>query len=169
MKLINLPFIASQAIKNEQENIAFRQFLKCQNGDIVDEVLAPIAQKYTTQINCTQCGNCCKNIMITADITEVTTIANKLQIPLSQCKTQYFEASSQSDTLMINAVPCHFLTNNTCSIYTSRPSACASFPHLHLSGFTRRLFSMLSGYGICPQIYHSIEALKQHFSFVYKA
>jgi uncharacterized protein len=165
MNLIDLPFIAKQAAEKEEENMAFRQFLKQKSSEEVDEKILPIGAHFTAAIDCTLCGNCCKNIMISVDDAEVKKIATALKQDVQVCKQKYFESSTESDAILINAIPCHFLANDKCTVYESRPSACASFPHVHLPSFTSRLYSMLDGYGICPIIYHSMEALKEVYNF----
>jgi uncharacterized protein len=165
MELINLPYIAAQAQEKLDENYAFRVFLKQLDPNEVDENLKPIADKYLSEIDCTQCGNCCKKIMITLNHAEMEKIAIAINKPIEQCKNDYFETSTLSDTVIMSAMPCHFLSQNKCTVYEHRPSACASFPHLNLPNFTTRLLSMISGYGLCPQIYHSLEALKMHYNF----
>jgi uncharacterized protein len=165
MSLINLPFIAQEAINKEEENIQFRYFLKSLSSEVIDEKMEPIGKHFTKAIDCTACGNCCKNIMISADSQEILKISNALQMEFDVCKKKYFESSTESDNHLINAIPCHFLKDDKCTVYENRPSACASFPHIDLPNFTSRLFSMLSGYGICPIIYHSMEALKNELVF----
>jgi uncharacterized protein len=164
--MINLPFIAQEAIDKEEENMAFRTFLKGKDSKKVDEKMLPIGAYFTEKIDCTVCGNCCKNIMISVDDAEVKKIATALQQNFTTCKNKYFDSSNDSDTILINAIPCHFLKEKKCTIYESRPSACASFPHVHLPNFTGRLYSMLDGYGVCPIIYHSMEALKKEYNFL---
>ncbi len=164
--MINLPFIAQEAIDKDDENYNFRIFLKQKDPKMVDRKMQPIGKYFTEKIDCTACGNCCKNIMISVDEGEVKKIANALQEDFSSCKNKYFEHSNDSDAILINAIPCHFLKENKCTVYENRPSACASFPHVHLPNFTSRLFSMLDGYGICPIIYHSMEALKKELKFL---
>lgn len=164
--MINLPFIAQEATEKEEENMRFRTYLKNKDANKVDKKLAPIAKYFTENIDCTACGNCCKNIMISVDDNEVRNIATALQQDFTTCKNKYFDSSTESDSILINAIPCHFLKENKCTVYENRPSACASFPHVHLPHFTSRLYSMLDGYGICPIIYHSMEALKKEYNFL---
>ena len=164
-KLINLPFIAKQAIDKEDENYTFRIFLKNKSTYEVDKKIKPIADYYTKEIDCTACGNCCNKIMISVDNTEIKNLAKALNEDFTTCKNKYFEHSNDSDAIMINAIPCHFLKDKKCSVYESRPSACDSFPHVHLPQFTSRLYSMIDGYGVCPIIYHSMEALKREYNF----
>jgi uncharacterized protein len=164
--MINLPFIAQEAIDKEEENMAFRTFLKMQDSKEVDKKILPIGKYFTEKIDCTACGNCCKNIMISVDNEEVKKIATALNQEVDTCKKNYFDFSNDSDNILINAIPCHFLKEKKCTIYESRPSTCASFPHVHLPNFTSRLFSMIDGYRVCPIIYHSMEALKKEYNFL---
>lgn len=58
----NLKKIAQLAEEKEEENFEFRSFLKetaISEGKI-DKIVQNLYKKYSTLIDCTKCGNCCK-------------------------------------------------------------------------------------------------------------
>jgi Fe-S-cluster containining protein len=73
----------------------------------------------------------------------------------------FLHSSGSNGITLINEMPCPMLSHNKCTVYAARPSGCASFPHLHEPGISRRLFFVMNHYGICPIVYHVVEALKQ--------
>ncbi|MFX8453544.1 hypothetical protein ABTL48_21355, partial [Acinetobacter baumannii] len=56
--------IAHHAALHEVENIAFQAFLRAQSTEKIDEHIFALNAEITPKIDCTQCGNCCKTLMI---------------------------------------------------------------------------------------------------------
>ena len=44
-----------------EENFRFRKFLKGQNARKIDLVVHKLNEEISIKIDCTACGNCCKN------------------------------------------------------------------------------------------------------------
>lgn len=148
----------------EQENEAFRGFLKAQDPAEVDLRVFRIQEQVTAQTDCTACGNCCRTLMINVEPEELEPISNRLQMSVSEIKSRFIEESSQGQ-LIINTIPCHFLEDSKCTVYESRFTECREFPHLHKKGFTNRLFGIFMHYERCAIISGTIERLKQEYSF----
>jgi Fe-S-cluster containining protein len=93
--------------------------------------------------------------------------ADQLSIHLNQPRayfdTKYLEKGSSM--MVINAIPCHFLNDNKCTIYDYRFAGCREFPALHLPHFSKRLFTTFMHYNRCPIIYNVIEQLKTNTGF----
>ncbi|MFK5088425.1 YkgJ family cysteine cluster protein, partial [Klebsiella pneumoniae] len=68
--------------------------------------------------------------------------------------------------MVINKVPCHFLSDNQCTVYEHRFAGCREFPALHLPKFFKRLFTVFMHYERCPIIFNVVEALKQKTKFI---
>jgi uncharacterized protein len=166
MSYINLPFIAAEAIAKEDENFAFRAYLKSKDDEEVDKLTQPLGSKYTKAIDCTQCGNCCKTYMVSVDDNDIEKLAKGLQISIADCKAQYIEGSNETGDYFMNSIPCKLLKNNKCTVYEHRPVTCAEFPHVHKPFFTSRLLQMISNYGVCPIVYHVMEDLKKQYAFI---
>ena len=152
-------FIKKEAATNEEENDAFRVYLKGIESDELDKKVHQINEVVTPQIDCTQCGACCRQLMINVTEKERVAVANHFQISPSVFKERYLEESMQGK-LIINTIPCHFLKDSKCNIYENRFTECRAFPHLHENNFKRRLFGTLVHYAMCPIIYNVIEQLK---------
>jgi Fe-S-cluster containining protein len=148
-------------IANEKqfENDHFQSFLKHQNEKEIDSHIQELNDSITPKIDCTNCGNCCKSLMIHITSEETVQLSDHLNISVDQVKEQYIEQSGQGQ-MILNTVPCHFLTNTSCSIYEHRFTECREFPHLHKPHFIRRLFSTMRYYEICPIIFNVVEQLK---------
>ncbi|GAA0551393.1 YkgJ family cysteine cluster protein [Chitinophaga japonensis] len=163
--ITQLDVIALEAQEKEAENQAFRTFLRSQEPAGIDRLVQDLDAAITPQIDCTRCGNCCRSLMVNITPEEVTRLAAYLNRPEADVMEQYVETGANNSHMVMNAIPCHFLTNNCCSIYEQRFAECREFPGLHQPGFTDRLFAMLMHYGRCPIIYNVLEAMKKRLAF----
>src|SRR6185369_3836565 len=102
--------------------------------------------------------------MINVTPGEVDVLAEAMQMSPAAIKEKYIEESQQGKLIM-NAIPCNFLSGKKCSVYEHRFRECRDFPHLHKPGFLQRLPGTLMHYGRCPIIYNVIEALKENTTY----
>jgi Fe-S-cluster containining protein len=160
----NLTTILALAAERENENDDFRAFLKKQDSKKIDDLVHAITAAITPKIDCTECGNCCKTLMINITPEESERLASHLAMPLPDLKAKYIEESLQGKMIM-NTIPCHFLGGTKCTIYEERFTECRDFPHLHKDNFTDRLFGTLMYYAMCPIIYNVVEELKVQVEF----
>ncbi|MDE3236817.1 MAG: YkgJ family cysteine cluster protein [Bacteroidota bacterium] len=151
--------MAALAGEREEENERFNTFLKNQPQDTIDEWVTNLNRTVETQIDCTNCGNCCKSLMINVTETEANSLAEHFQQSRNDFDAQHIEKGSNG-LMIMNTIPCHFLTDNKCTVYTHRFAGCREFPGLHLPGFTKRLFSVFMHYDRCPIIFNVVEELK---------
>lgn len=162
--LTDLKTIARIAAEKEDENDDFRRFLKQQDGEEIDTIVHRINEVVTAQIDCTQCGNCCKSLMINVTTEESVLLADHLRMDVEAVKKKYLEESHEGK-MIISAMPCHFLGGSVCTIYENRFNECREFPHLHKKSFTTRLFGTLMNYAICPIIFNVVENLKVELDY----
>jgi len=101
--------------------------------------------------------------MVNIDDTEATNLAAHLQMSREQFDDKYLEKGSSM--MILNAIPCHFLADNKCTVYEYRLAGCKEFPALHLPGFKNRLFTTFMHYDRCPIIFNVVEALKDELAF----
>jgi uncharacterized protein len=160
----NLLTIAEKSIKNVAENRAFVEHLQQLNALEIDDAVYELEQKIAPQIDCTQCGNCCKTLMINVEEREANIAAQHLNISRAKFDDAYIE-KSLSGKMLISKIPCHFLEDNKCTIYLSRFAGCKEFPALHLPHIQKRLFTIFMHYGRCPIIFNVMEALKKEVRF----
>lgn len=160
----DLGTIAAVAAGHEAENEAFLYFLKERDQAQTDTVVHELNGLISPQIDCTACGNCCSSLMINVTEPETHRCSKHLDIPVNDFIDKYIEVS-QGGQMIINTIPCHFLTNTRCSIYENRFTECRDFPHLHKPGFTARFFSTMMYYSMCPIIFNVVENLKINLGF----
>ena len=156
--------IASYASTREEENDAFRSFIRNRDEKIIDELVFKLNSVIEKKIDCTSCGACCKGLMINVTRKEAENTAQQLEMSDEDFKKKYIE-ESLFGKYIINTIPCHFLNEKKCTIYENRFNECREFPHLHKPNFKDRLFGTLIHYSICPIIYNVVEQLKIETKF----
>ncbi len=160
----DLQLIAHLADQREEENDHFKSFLANQDPVGIDLRVFALQAAITPQIDCRQCGNCCKTLMIEVTQPEAEQVAQLLGVESDQFVSENLEKGI-GQRMIMNTMPCRFLEELSCTIYTDRFAGCREFPALHLPGFTARYFTTRMHYGRCPIIFNVLEALKKELSF----
>ncbi len=102
--------------------------------------------------------------MVLISDTEADTLSAHLHQSRELFDEQYLEKGSNG-LMIMNRMPCHFLSDNKCTVYAYRFEGCKEFPALHLPNFKRRLFTTFMHYERCPIIFNVVEELKNQMSF----
>lgn len=151
--------IKKLAKEKEDENWSFRTFLKSYNINNLDSIVHKLFKQFSETIDCTTCGNCCKEIKPSVKKTDIEKLSKSLNITPDKFITNYVEKDEDGDNVL-KQTPCPFLSENKCTQYVSRPVDCASYPHLHKKDFVSRLVGVVNNYSICPIVFNVYEALK---------
>jgi Fe-S-cluster containining protein len=162
--ITDLEYIKTKAIELEAENIQFQDFLRNLDSLSLDKAVFELSEAISPKIQCTDCGNCCKSLMVNIDEEE----ANNLSAHLGQTRAEFDEKyldKGESGRMVVNAIPCHFLVGNSCSVYEYRFAGCKEFPAFHVPDFNKRLFTTYMHYDRCPIIFNVIETLKTDTGF----
>ena len=149
---------------NHDENFDFRSWLKMQDTDKVDKIVHQLNQKYSAQIDCTTCANCCFVLKTLVTKKDIKKLALSLKIAENEFRKEYVETNREGD-MMLKELPCSFLENKKCTVYPYRPHDCRSYPHLHKREFTHRLFGVIENYSVCPIVFNVYEELKVRLGF----
>jgi hypothetical protein len=152
------------AVAKTKENEHFSSFIQKQDSKQIDNLVQEINKNITALIDCTQCGNCCKTLMINISEEEANVLSDHLQQNRQAFDSKYVEKGSNGMMIM-NQMPCHFLAENKCTVYEHRFAGCREFPAMHLPHFTNRLFTTFMHYDRCPIIFNVIENLKTQLNF----
>jgi Fe-S-cluster containining protein len=146
------------------ENDRFRVFVQERNNEQIDSMVSQLNEAISPRINCTSCGNCCKSLMVLISEEEANNLSAHLRQPRASFDEQYLEKGSNG-LMIMNRMPCHFLSDNKCTVYEHRFEGCKEFPALHLPNFKKRLFTTFMHYERCPIIFNVVEELKNQMSF----
>jgi uncharacterized protein len=160
----DLKVIERLSKKNDKQNWAFRSFLKMLDMDDseLDSIVHEVNEKVSKQIDCTECGNCCKVIKPGFKNSDLLNFKNQMKTSLPLFKEKFMvEDREEPGSYVFKTLPCKFLEDNKCKNYESRPENCKSFPHLHKDEFRTRLWGVVENISICPIVFNVYEILKQ--------
>ncbi len=154
--------IQDLAKERESENWEFRTFLKGYAGKNLDSMVHTLFRLFSESIDCTTCGNCCKDIKPVLGKNDIKALSEALCISPTRFKKEYMQKDKEGENVF-KSLPCPFLSDNKCLHYEARPADCKSFPHIHKKHFTSRLIGVVQNYSICPIIFNVYEELKDSF------
>ncbi|MBS1797242.1 MAG: YkgJ family cysteine cluster protein [Acidobacteria bacterium] len=148
------------AARMEDETYNFLTRLKqYRDSDRIDRIAGEVHREVFSQIDCTDCGHCCRTVRPEVDQTDIARIAAFLGISAPEFTEKYLR-SGDRDELEMKSLPCPFLVGNECSIYDVRPALCREYPHTDKPEFTTRRFTHIANTQVCPAVYHIIQKLK---------
>ncbi|MCA9923653.1 MAG: YkgJ family cysteine cluster protein [Anaerolineales bacterium] len=160
----DLKYIEKMGEVRDEENWAFRTFLKQIDlgTDELDVIVHQITTEVTSQIDCTTCGNCCKQIRPVLDEDDSSEFALGLKMAAPEFEGKYLKPhEDEVSKYVFKEMPCPFLKDKRCMNYEYRPQDCRSYPHLHKDRFVSRLWGVLANYSICPIVFNVYERLKR--------
>jgi Fe-S-cluster containining protein len=129
----------------------------------LDSIVHRLFELVSIEIDCTICGNCCKEVSPALDQEDIEILARGLGTSIDQFRQQFLVENDKdfSEGFIFNKKPCPFLKENLCSHYELRPEDCRSFPHLHKEEFVSRLINVIQNYAVCPIVFNVYERLKK--------
>ena len=155
------------AAQKEDDNWKFRCFLK-RRCDLPSEEIDALFQRFsedvTREIDCTECANCCRKVSPLLNSKDVETLAALLGLSRGVFCEKYLVESEEDDGFHFKILPCPFLKGNFCTVYSSRPHDCRSYPHLHKKDRVFSMNAILSNCSVCPIVYNVYELLKEELS-----
>jgi Fe-S-cluster containining protein len=160
----DLALISAKSKEKTEENDQFSYYLKNSQIEGLDQKVFELNRNISATVDCQQCGNCCKTLMIVVSEVEADHVSSVLGKNRQHFDQQYLEKGSNG-LMIMNTMPCHFLKENSCTIYSNRFEGCHEFPALHLPDFQKRIFTHLMHYERCPIIFNVIEQLKIDLNF----
>lgn len=162
--IVDLDQIQVLAPQKTIENEAFQSFLRETDSESVDKMAFQLSETISPTIKCTDCGNCCKSLMVNIDEAEANRLTQYLQMDRVVFDEKYIQ-KGESGRMILNTIPCPFLENNACTVYSHRFAGCKEFPAFHVPQLNKRLFTTFMHYERCPIIFNVIEALKINTGF----
>lgn len=162
---IDLAKIERLAIQRENENFAFRMFLKSFDDKEVDKIVHRLHRIVTRQIDCLACGNCCNSLVPRVKEEEINYLASLDNVSVEDFICDHIEEDKYEGSLFLKATPCRYLNGKACTIYENRPKECREYPYTHRRGFVFRSLSMITNYAICPIVFNIMENLKVELEF----
>jgi Fe-S-cluster containining protein len=153
------------AVKKEKQIVQFFTFLKNRQPKDIDVQVKLFHDEAFEQIDCLECGNCCKTLgpMITQK--DVEEAAKALKMKPSAFMETYLKTDEDND-LVFKEMPCPLLmADNHCSIYGRHPKACREYPHTDKPKFLNRRYITMKNAETCPAVAKIVDLLMEHYRF----
>lgn len=139
----------------------FKQLRKIKPAEL-DKRFTDLHEKYSGQIDCLQCANCCRGTGPLLRERDIVRLARILGMKSKDFSEKYLKMDEEGD-MIFQELPCPFLNaENYCIVYEDRPRACREYPHLDRHNIRKYLKPTLENYRICPIVYKAIEELKKN-------
>lgn len=157
--LTDLKKIETLSLRNADKNAQFAQVLKSKDPARMDVLVKAVSAQVASKVDCTQCANCCRSLIIAPDYPDISRLACATGMTTQDFKRAYMRRDFEGDMVM-KQKPCPFLKNNRCSVYEDRPKLCRRYPYLDEAGFVENLNRVLRNLSVCPIAYNTFESLK---------
>jgi len=157
---ISLSELKSRALDLKPDTKAFFAKLRKRKPRNLDKIMQELHLEVFAEIDCLDCGNCCKSISPTLYDKDVERLAKHLKMKPSQFVDKYLYVDDDGD-YVFQHTPCPFLMpDNYCMVYDMRPKACREYPHLDRKRFYQILNLTLKNTEVCPAVFDAVEKLK---------
>ncbi|WMB28465.1 YkgJ family cysteine cluster protein [Streptococcus didelphis] len=145
------------ALSKQAEHRKFLTQLKKKPPKHLDKLVQEIHEEVFSEIDCTQCANCCRSLGPLFTEADIQRIAKHFRMKLSAFEDIYLKVDEDKDKVF-KSMPCPFLgEDNLCSIYEERPKACREFPHTDRKKIYQINAITLKNTLICPSAYLFVE------------
>lgn len=169
-KMIAPEKVRAEAKKKENENMAFRTFLKGHADEkILDQQFAELHEALFANYECDRCRNCCKLYHGAIPQEELAKDAAYLGMPQERFMAQYLQKESAEEGYLTKHKPCDFLEpDGSCKLGEHKPKSCADYPYTNKPERLWSLYSVLDAVEVCPVAFEIFEELKQEYGFRYR-
>jgi Fe-S-cluster containining protein len=126
--------------------------LKSLKPAILDKYFHTFHEEVFAEINCMDCGACCKTISPAMRDVDLLRMAKPLKMKPSEIFETYMKKDDEGD-YVFRSSPCPFLgSDNACSIYDYRPRACREYPHTDRTQMHQILELTFKNASVCPAV-----------------
>ncbi len=159
-----IDIISSLAEPHWADNWNFRAYLQQKVSPTeIDRAAQALAQDVSAKIDCTACGNCCREIFPHFRPGDVSRLAAGLG--QSEQALRSTMRTEGVDTTVFCVSPCPMLKNSSCTVYEHRPDDCREYPHMHKPDFLGGSIGAIENYGTCPIVFNVYGQLKKTFHY----
>ena len=153
--------MAEWAANRAKDFAANRNFLKRYKSKIDLRQIQSAHNEVFADIDCLQCGNCCKTahpIFTQTDLKRAAQFLGKREAAFEQ---EFLQTDAENDRVP-NRIPCPLLcADNTCQVYEARPKSCRGFPHTDTKEGWERAELLAKNTLTCPAAFHIVHRLRR--------
>jgi Fe-S-cluster containining protein len=157
---MNISNLQKTALKKTPEWKTFFAKNKQRLTKMDREILA-LHEETTKEIDCLECGNCCRTLGPMILPKDVDAMARALRLKPTDFIEKYLKTDEDKD-MVFQKMPCPFLCeDNYCSIYENRPKACREYPHTDRKKFYQIYALSMKNAQTCPIVFRVLERLNE--------
>ncbi|MDG1260365.1 MAG: YkgJ family cysteine cluster protein [Flavobacteriales bacterium] len=146
--------------RNQKVNKKFLIKIKRMSDKKLDPLFHEEHDKAFEQIDCLECGNCCKTTSPIFRDRDIDRLAKHFRIKSAKLVEDHLHLDRDGD-YVLNSSPCTFLNeDNTCSVYDVRPNACREYPHTDRKKMSQVLDLTFQNTLVCPAVEQIVEKIK---------
>lgn len=158
---MNLEEFNKAASQKFAENKKFFEALKRNKKRDWDSVFHPVHEEVFENINCLDCGNCCKTTSPIFYQKDIERASHSLRMKPGDFIQKYLKMDEDNDYVLTQS-PCPFLdAENYCLIYNERPTACREYPHTNRKRVYQMFDKTLNNTTVCPAVFEMVERIKK--------
>ncbi len=125
-----------------------------------DEMVHRYHDEVFSEVDCTECGLCCRNLGPVFRNTDVKHICSKVGMAEKEFHEKYLVQDPDGVGFMLRELPCPFQdADNRCSIYDTRTLSCVNFPHTESGNIQKKLVGLALDSLYCPAAFMICEKI----------
>jgi Fe-S-cluster containining protein len=125
----------------------------------MDVQIHALHDRYSAEIDCLSCGNCCRSLGPRITDKDVDRLAKHFRMKAVDFISQYLRTDEDGD-MVFKTMPCPFLgADNYCAVYENRPKACREYPHTDRKKFYQIYMLSVENASTCPIVYKVLQDL----------
>ena len=158
---MDLDSFAKRSMSQSASNKIFLKKLKQKKIRNLDDVFHTAHKEAFEQIDCLTCANCCKTTSPIFYQKDIERVAKRLRLKPFEFIEKYLKLDEDKDYVLQQA-PCPFLgTDNYCSVYEDRPTACREYPHTNRKNMYQVLDLTYKNTLVCPAVLKIVDEVKE--------
>jgi uncharacterized protein len=162
---MNLDDFNKKAQQQKKENQSFFKRLKTKPPKNLDALFHETHDTIFAKTDCLACANCCKTTSPIFYQRDIERAAAAVKLKPGAFIQEYLFMDEEGD-FVLKTAPCPFLdSDNYCSIYEDRPTACREYPHTNRKKMFQILDLTYSNTLVCPAVLEIVEEVKHRIKY----
>jgi len=159
--MMDLPSFAGKAKSQSAANKLFLKKIKNRKVRNLDDVFHAAHEEVFEKVDCLTCANCCKTTSPIFYQKDIERVAKRLRMKPYEFTEKYLRIDEDKDYVLKQA-PCPFLgSDNYCSVYEDRPTACREYPHTNRKNMYQILDLTYKNTLVCPAVLQIVDEVKK--------